>query len=98
MGEVPAVRLALEEVPYRKTHHRGKAGQASQGEFTFDKGNLDPDAFISIRETPGVIGNPRSFRGIEKITRREAKTKADYAGQINSLKEKIQKILEILKD
>jgi len=45
-----------------------------------------------------VIGNPRSFREIEKITLREAKTKADYAGQINSLKGKIEKILEILKD
>jgi len=47
---------------------------------------------------PGVIGNPRSFREIEKITLREAKAKAGYANQTTSLKEKIQKILQILKD
>jgi len=37
----------------------------------------------------------RGASEIEKITLREAKTKADYANQTNSLKEKI---LEILKD
>ena len=64
-----------------------------KGEFSFHKGDLEAGAFISIRQMPGGRGNPGNFQEIEKITLSEAKTKPEYAGQINSLKEKIQKIL-----
>lgn len=72
--------------------------KAAKGEFSFDKGNLESDAFISFREIPGGRANPDNFREIERLTLREAKNKPEYQNQINSLKEKVRKIAEILKD
>jgi len=70
----------------------------SKGEFSFHKGDPEADAFISIRQMPGGRGNPETFRESARITLSESKGKEEYTSLRNSLKEKIQKILQILKD
>jgi len=67
-----------------------------KGEFSFEKGNLEEDAFISIREIIGGRSNPNNFKEIARITLKDAKDLPEYENLIKSLKSKIQKILKIL--
>ena len=79
--------------------HAKEHGEIKEGkEFTFLKGNLENDAFISIRDLPGGRGNPDSFKELERISLKEAKNIPEYKNLINSLKKKIKKIEQILQD
>jgi len=69
-----------------------------KGEFTFLKGDLEKNAFISIRDLPGGKGNPNAFKEIERITLREAKDRPEYQELISSLRKKIEEIQDILRD
>lgn len=87
---------------WKKEHTGVHAIQSNQfkpakGEFTFEKGDLDEDTFISFRQTPGGRGNPETFKEIHRITLKEAKELSEYKGLVNSLKSKIEKIEKILK-
>lgn len=68
----------------------------AKGEFTFEKGNIEEDAFISIRNTPGGRGNTNSFREVERITLEEAIKNEKYKSIIRSLQQKIENIKKIL--
>ncbi len=81
-------------------HHKleHKEGLASKGEFTFNKGNLEEDALISIRNLPGGRGNPESFKEIERITLKEATRLPEYEDLTTSLRNKCKQILVSLEE
>ena len=102
MSEGEWVKCPLCGWHWKRTHtgrHAMEKGQLkpAKGEFTFDKGDPESDAFVSIRQTPGGRGNPESFKEIEKIKLLEAKNIPEYKTLMDSLKMKIEKIKEILK-
>ena len=88
---------------WKRTHtdrHALEEGEIkpAKGDFNFDKGDLESDAFISIRQTLGGKGNPESFREIKKMKLTEVKDIIEYKVIIDSLKTKIEKIRGILEE
>jgi len=83
-----------QHVPVKKGSKRVIRGEAIDGqirEFSFDKVDLDVDAFLSVRE---ARGRGKGFVEVAKIPLREVVKKNFAPELINSLKNQCQKILE----
>jgi hypothetical protein len=83
-------------VPIKKGSKRLLRGEAVDGQervFTFEKINLEKDAFLSVRLAGG---RGKGFREIGKIRLQEAIEKNLYPELIMGLKNQCQKILEII--
>ena len=97
--EVILVKYPLcgwQHVPLKKGSKRLLRGEAVDGqvrEFSFEKVDLDRDAFFSIREAQG---KGKGFREVGRITLVEAVERKIEPELINQLKNQCQKILEII--
>ena len=98
MGEVPFCGWHWKRIHTGKHAKEHGITKEAKGEFTFEKVDPQNDAFISIRNTPGGRGNPDSFKEVGKITLQEAKNMPEYKDLINSLRQKIRIIKQILEE
>lgn len=73
---------------------RGKAADHTPIPFTFDRGNLEDGAFLSVRE---ARGKPLGFVEVNRIPLKEFVRENINPFLIAGLKKKCLKILEIIK-